>query len=98
MVLCRAKVRQSAGRLAKSAYCIRMQTGDDILSMTTGKRAGDPGWPMQLKKYFWPAIGFGAVIFSAWLLYHELRGLSLDELWDSIVAISKPNWLLCIAA
>lgn len=53
---------------------------------------------MQLKKYFWPAIGFGAVFFSAWLLYHELRGLSLDELWDSIVAISALNWLLCIGA
>jgi len=53
---------------------------------------------MHLKKYFWPAVGLGAVIFSVWLLYHELRGLSLDELWDSIAAIPTLNWLLCVMA
>lgn len=51
---------------------------------------------MQLKKYLWPVIGLLAVLFSAWLLYHELRGLSLDELWESLVAISPTHWLLCI--
>ena len=53
---------------------------------------------MQLKKYLWPVVGLLAVLFSAWLLYHELRGLSLDELWDSLSAISPMHWLLCIAA
>jgi len=51
-----------------------------------------------LKKYVWPVIGLAAVAFSIWLLYHELRGLSLDELWDSLLAISARDWLLSIAA
>ena len=38
------------------------------------------------------------MIFSIWLLYHELRGLSLDELWDSLMAIRARDWLLAIAA
>lgn len=53
---------------------------------------------MKAKKYIWPTIGFAAVIFSIWLLYHELRGLSLDELWDSLAAISAKRWGLAIAA
>lgn len=50
------------------------------------------------KKYIWPVIGLAAVAFSIWLLYHELRGLSLDELWDSLLEISGRNWLLALAA
>ena len=50
---------------------------------------------MQIKRYGWMVVGFGAVGFSAWLLYHELQGLSLDELWESLVAISGASWLLC---
>lgn len=53
---------------------------------------------MKAKKYIWPAVGFAAVIFSIWLLYHELRGLSLDELWDSLMAISARDWTLAIGA
>lgn len=53
---------------------------------------------MKAKKYLWPVIGIAAVIFSIWLLYHELRHLSLDELWDSLMAISARDWLLSIAA
>ena len=53
---------------------------------------------MHLKKYFWPVAGLAAVGFSVWLLYHELRDISLDELWDSIVAITPLNWLFCILA
>lgn len=53
---------------------------------------------MKVSKYIWPLVGVGAVIFSIWLLYHELRGLSLDELWDSLVAISGHDWLLAAAA
>ena len=50
-----------------------------------------------MKRYIWPTIGLSAVVFSAWLLYHELRGISLNEVWDSLVAISHLHWLLCIA-
>lgn len=51
---------------------------------------------MQLKKYIWPVIGLAAVLFSAWLLYHELRGLSLDELWESLGNITAMNWVFCL--
>lgn len=51
-----------------------------------------------VKKYFWPVVGVVAVAFSIWLLYHELRGLSLDELWDSLTAISARHWFLSIAS
>lgn len=53
---------------------------------------------MKAKKYIWPAVGCAAVIFSIWLLYHELRDLSLDELWDSLVAISGRDWTLAAGA
>src|SRR5690606_16471858 len=53
---------------------------------------------MKLKKYIWPVIGFGAVGFSIWLLYHELRGLSLDQLWESLMAIPARDWLFSIIA
>lgn len=50
------------------------------------------------KKYLWPVIGLVAVCFSAWLLYGELRHMSLDGLWDSLVAISGRDWLLAVCA
>lgn len=53
---------------------------------------------MKVRKYIWPVVGIAAVAFSVWLLYHELRGLSLDELWDSLIEISGRDWLLAIAA
>lgn len=53
---------------------------------------------MKVKKYIWPVIGLAAVVFSIWLLYHELRGLSLDELWESLMAISGRDWMLAVAA
>ena len=51
-----------------------------------------------IKRYFWAVVGVAAVAFSIWLLYHELRGLSLDELWESLAAISVHAWMLSIAA
>ena len=53
---------------------------------------------MKVNKYIWPTIGLAAVAFSIWLLYHELRGLSLDELWGSLAAISPRHWCLSVAA
>lgn len=52
---------------------------------------------MDIRKYIWPVIGLAAVAFSIWLLYHELRHLSIGELWDSLAAIQPQNWLLSIA-
>src|SRR4051812_35515540 len=33
----------------------------------------------KLSDYIWPVIGLAAVVFSGWLLFKELRGLSLAE-------------------
>lgn len=49
---------------------------------------------MTLKRYFWPAIGTLAIVFSIWLLYRELRGLSLADLRDSFAAIPSSGWVL----
>lgn len=49
---------------------------------------------MTFKKYLWPTVGALTIALSAWLLYKELRGLSLDDLWDSLSAIPMMHWLL----
>jgi len=53
---------------------------------------------MKLKDYVWPVVGLAAVGFSAWLLYHELRGLSLDAVVDSFARISLHRWTLAAGA
>ncbi|CAN7466708.1 lysylphosphatidylglycerol synthase domain-containing protein [Rhizobium sp. LjRoot30] len=49
---------------------------------------------MSLRKYVWPVIGLAAVVFSIWLLYRELRGLSLNDMIASFRAIPLHHWLL----
>ncbi len=49
---------------------------------------------MTFEKYLWPIVGLTAVAVSAWLLYHELRGISLDEIGDGLAAIPTRGWLL----
>ncbi len=49
---------------------------------------------MRLKKYIWPLVGMLAILFSGWLLYRELRGLSLADLGDSFAAIPARGWIL----
>jgi uncharacterized membrane protein YbhN (UPF0104 family) len=49
---------------------------------------------MTWKRYFWPAVGLAAVAFSIWLLLGELRGISLDDVWDSLAVIPLHNWML----
>jgi glycosyltransferase 2 family protein len=49
---------------------------------------------MKLKSYIWPAVGLCAVGFSLWLLYHELRGISLADVGDGLAAIPLHGWLL----
>lgn len=51
-----------------------------------------------LKKFFWPVVGLAAVAFSIWLLIGELRYTSLDDVWESLVAIRPHSWLLAICA
>ncbi|MER8907617.1 lysylphosphatidylglycerol synthase domain-containing protein [Mesorhizobium sp. M0854] len=49
---------------------------------------------MNWSRYFWPVIGIAAVVFSLWLLLHELRGISLDDVWAGIIAIPARGWVL----
>ncbi|MFT0892403.1 lysylphosphatidylglycerol synthase domain-containing protein [Pseudochelatococcus sp. G4_1912] len=46
-------------------------------------------------EYVWPLIGLAAVVFSFWLLYKELKGISANEVWDSVTNISMHRWILC---
>src|ERR671913_173143 len=41
----------------------------------------------NVREFLWPLIGLLAVVVSGWLLYRELRGLSLDAIWASLAAI-----------
>lgn len=49
---------------------------------------------MKWKDYIWPVIGMGAVTISVWLLYKELRSISLEDVIDSLAAITLKQWLL----
>lgn len=51
---------------------------------------------MKLKRLFWPLVGFVTIAFSVWLLQGEVRGLSLDEIGDSLSRIGSTNWLLAV--
>ncbi len=53
---------------------------------------------MTLKKYLWPVVGAATIAVCAWLLYKELRGLSLDDVWDSLAAIPASHWLLALGS
>ncbi|WP_068829241.1 lysylphosphatidylglycerol synthase transmembrane domain-containing protein [Pseudomonas sp. BMS12] len=53
---------------------------------------------MKKRDWIWTLIGLAAVVFSCYLLYKEIRTISLAELQDSLLAISAHNWLLAGAA
>ncbi|MFA5495041.1 MAG: YbhN family protein [Porticoccaceae bacterium] len=53
---------------------------------------------MRRRDLAWTFIGLGALGFSCWLLYHEIHSISLNEIADSLAAISFHNWLLAIGA
>ena len=52
-----------------------------------------------MKRYLnvlWPVIGLGAVALSLWLLFRELRGLSLAEVGSAFEAIPASRWVLAV--
>jgi len=51
---------------------------------------------MQWKKYFWPVVGLAAVVFSLWLLWHEVRGISFSDVYDGLAAIPPRRYALCV--
>lgn len=65
-----------------------------MLPIATGKKQGGG---LIFRKYGWSVLGLLVVAVSVWLLYRELRGLSLDEVGDSLAAISAFHWSLACA-
>lgn len=48
----------------------------------------------NVREFIWPLIGLLAVGVSGWLLYRELRGLSLDDVWESLKAVPHHRYVL----
>jgi uncharacterized membrane protein YbhN (UPF0104 family) len=48
----------------------------------------------NVREFMWPIIGLVAVVVSGWLLYRELRGMSLDDVWDSLKSVPSERYLL----
>lgn len=49
---------------------------------------------MVLKKdYLWPVVGISAVVLSIYLLYGQLKGISYDDVINSIDAIPMRGWI-----
>ena len=48
----------------------------------------------NVREFVWPAIGLSAVVVSGWLLWRELRGISLDDLEASFAAIPSDRYLM----
>lgn len=53
---------------------------------------------MKAKDLFWPLVGLAAVAVSVWLLVDELRGVSLDDVWEGLAAIPARGWIASSAA
>lgn len=71
---------------------VRQQVSKRVGNGTYGSDA-----KMKIGRYFWPLVGLCAVGFSIWLLYGELRGVSLGDVRDGLVAIPLAHWLACAA-
>lgn len=50
------------------------------------------------KEYVWSVVGIAAALFSIWLLYRQLQGISFDDVIASFSAISALSWFLCLAS
>jgi uncharacterized membrane protein YbhN (UPF0104 family) len=50
------------------------------------------------REFIWPLIGLAAVVVSGWLLYRELRGLSLSDVWASLNSIPPHRYVFAIAS
>lgn len=53
---------------------------------------------MKRSELLWTLVGLCAVVLSGYLLYQQVRTISLDEIADSLGAITRVNWLLAAGA
>ncbi|MCF3642660.1 lysylphosphatidylglycerol synthase domain-containing protein [Rhizobium sp. TRM95111] len=53
---------------------------------------------MRIRRLFWPIVGSTAIVFSIWVLYRDLRGLSLADFTDSLHAVPPHGWVLAAAS
>ena len=53
---------------------------------------------MKKSDLIWTLVGLVAVLLSCYLLYHQVRNISLSEIADSLRAIPQARWLLAIGA
>jgi uncharacterized membrane protein YbhN (UPF0104 family) len=71
--------------------------GPKACGANSSRGTGARPLPMRhhnVREFVWPVIGLAAVVISGWLLYRELRGLSLDAVWASLAAIPPHRYLL----
>lgn len=52
----------------------------------------------KISEFLWPIVGLAAVIVSGYLLYRELRGISLAEIGGSLAAIPAHRFVLAALA
>lgn len=48
--------------------------------------------------YVWPVVGLVAVVFSFFLLYRELQGSSVRDVWSTLVTIPPHRYALALVA
>ena len=52
----------------------------------------------RFRKFLWPLVSSIAIVLSIYILYKDLKGLSLDEFMASLDAIPTSGWLMAVGA
>ena len=84
--------------MGKGEDGIRKDCGTTSLLGRWGAESRGEGWMKRLKKFFWPLVSTAAIILSIYILYKDLRGLSLEEFMASLQAIPLSGWMLASLA
>jgi glycosyltransferase 2 family protein len=78
-----ASPRETVIGLALAASVVQGRRGRGLEPAESMKRLMD---------FAWPTIGLGAVAFSLWLLWKELRGVSVADVVAGFAAIPRRHW------